>query len=136
MEINETLAHLNWLAILVAAISTFLIGGLWYSIFEKPWIAENNFTKEQLQQRKLPLVFGLSFLFSLIMAFNLAMFIGTKAAISYGLIAGFLTGFGWVFFSIAIISLFEKRSFKYILINGGYMTVAFTAMGAILGAWH
>ena len=136
MEMQETLSHINWIAILVAAISTFLIGGLWYSFFEKPWMAVNNFTKELLLQRKLPLVFGLSFLFSFIMAFNLAMFIGTKAAISYGLIAGFLTGFGWVFFSIGIISLFEKRSFKYILINGGYMTVAFTVMGAILGAWH
>lgn len=136
MEMHETLSHLNWLAILVAATSTFLIGGLWYSIFEKPWMAQNNFTAELLKQRKLPLVFGLSFLFSFIMAFNLAMFIGTKATISYGLIAGFLTGFGWVFFSIAIISLFEKRSFKYILINGGYMTVAFTVMGAILGTWH
>ena len=136
MEIQETLSHLNWLAILVGATSTFLIGGLWYSIFEKPWMAENNFTKELLQQRKLPLVFGLSFLFSFIMAFNLAMFIGPKASFSYGLTAGFLTGFGWIFFSIAIISLFEKRSFKYIFINGGYMTVAFTIMGAILGAWH
>ena len=136
MEIQDTFTNLNWLAIFVAAVSTFLIGGIWYSLFEKKWMATNNFTKEYLQQRKLPLVFGLSFLFSFIMAFNLAMFIGSKATISFGMIAGFLTGFGWVFFSIAIISLFEKRSLKYVLINGGYMVIAFTAMGTILGAWH
>ena len=136
MEMQETFTQLNWLAILVSAISAFLIGGIWYSVFQKPWMAANNFTKEYLQQRKLPLVFSLSFLFSFIMAFNLAMFIGTKAEVSYGMIAGFLTGFGWVFFSIGIISLFEKRSFTYILINGGYMIIAFTVMGAILGAWH
>ena len=136
MEMHETISHLNWIAILAAASSTFLIGGLWYSFFEKPWMAENNFTKELLQQRRLPLVFGLSFLFSFIMAFNLAMFIGEKTDISYGLMAGFLTGFGWIFFSLAVISLFEKCSVKYVLINGGYMTVAFLVMGAILGAWH
>ncbi len=136
MDMHETFSQLNWLAILVAAVSTFLIGGIWYSIFEKPWMSANNYTKELLQQRKLPIVFGLSFLFSFIMAFNLAMFIGVQTDFQYGLLAGFLAGFGWVFFSIAIISLFEKRSATYIFINGGYITVAFTAMGAILGIWH
>lgn len=136
MDMNETFTQLNWPAILVAAISTFLIGGIWYSIFEKPWMAANSFTKELLQQRKMVLVFVLSFLFSFVMAFNLAMFIGAKADAYSGSLAGFLAGFGWVFFSIAIISLFEKRSAKYIYINGGYMTVSFTIMGAILGGWH
>jgi hypothetical protein len=46
-----------------------------------------------------------------------------------------MTGFGWVALSIGIISLFECRPFKYALINGGYMVVAFTMMGIILGAW-
>lgn len=136
MEIHETILHLNWIAVLVATISTFLIGGAWYSIFEKQWMETNNFDKEYLKQRKLPLVFGLSFLFSFMMAFNLAMFIGTKSNFSYGLVAGLLTGFGWVFFAIAIISLFEKRPLRYVLINGGYMIIAFTVMGAILGSWH
>ena len=133
---HETFTQLNWPAILVAAISTFLIGGIWYSIFEKPWMTANSFTKELLQQRKIVFVFVLSFLFSFVMAFNLAMFIGAKADAYFGSLAGFLAGFGWVFFSIAIISLFEKRPAKYIFINGGYMTVSFTIMGAILGGWH
>lgn len=96
----------------------------------------NSFSKEYLSQRNLPLVFGLSFLFSFIMALNLAMFLGVKADVTFGLIAGFLTDFGFVFFSIAIIALFEKRPFQYVLINGGYITIAFSVMGAILGAWH
>lgn len=99
-------------------------------------MAENKLSKTDLQQRNLPLVFGLSFLFSIVMALNLAMFIGSNADASYGMFAGFATGFGWVFLSIAIISLFEKRSLKYVLINGGYMVIAFTIMGTILGAWH
>ena len=111
MNIGEAFQNLNWLAVICAAISTFLIGGLWYSIFEKPWMAANNFTKEYLMQRKMPVVFGLSFLFALFMAINLAMFVG-KEDLTYGMIAGFMTGFGWVSFSIAIIALFENRPFK------------------------
>ena len=85
-------------------------------------------------QRKMPVVFGLSFLFALFMAINLALFVG-KEDLTYGMIAGFMTGFGWVSFSIAIIALFENRPLKYVLINGGYMIVSFTLMGLILGAW-
>jgi hypothetical protein len=39
-------------------------------------------------------------------------------------------------FSAATIALFERRSWKYILINGGYMTVSFVIMGLIIGAWR
>jgi hypothetical protein len=136
MQIQETFSHLNWLAIFCAALSTFVLGGIWYSLLEKKWMAANNFTKEYLSKRNLPLVFGLSFVFAFIMAFNLAMFLGVRADMTFGIIAGFLSGFGWVFFSIGIIALFERRSVQYVLINGGYMILAFTVMGAIIGVWH
>lgn len=135
MNIGEAFQNLNWLAVICAALSTFLIGGLWYAIFEKSWMATNNFTREYLMTRKMPIVFGFSLLFALLMALNLALFIG-KEDLSYGMIAGFMTGFGWVSFSIAIIALFENRPLKYVLINGGYMIVSFTVMGAILGGWN
>jgi hypothetical protein len=134
MNFAEVIRNLNWIATIVAALSTFIIGGIWYSVFEKPWKAANNFTNEDLKKRKMPFVFGLSFCLSLLMAVNLAIFIG-KQNLVFGTIAGFMTGFGWVVPGIAIISLFENRPLKYVLINGGYMIVSFTLMGAILGAW-
>ncbi len=134
MDISTALQNLNWLAVLVAALSTFLIGGIWYAIFEKGWMEANNFTKDDLHKRNIALVFGLSFILAFVMALNLALFIG-NGDIAFGAIAGFLAGFGWVALGLAIISLFENRSLKYILINGGYMVVSFTVMGIILGAW-
>ena len=134
MDFSTALGNLNWLAVFVSALSTFLIGGIWYTIFEKGWMITNNFTKSDLEKRKMPLVFGVSFLLSFIMALNLAMFIGQEN-VTFGMFAGFMTGFGWVALAIGIIALFENRSLKYVLINGGYMVVAFTVMGAILGAW-
>ncbi len=52
MEMQDALTHLNWLAIVVAALSTFLIGGLWYSplLFGKQWMSENNFTEDELRK--------------------------------------------------------------------------------------
>lgn len=71
---------------------------------------------------------------ALIMSFNLAMFIGEEDAL-FGTIAGFMTGFGWIGFAIAIISLFENRPIKYVLINGGSLVVLITLLEAIPGAW-
>ncbi len=127
---------LNWLAIFVAALSAFLIGGVWYGpIFGKSWMQENNFTEEQLKQRNMGLVFGLSFVLALFAAFNLAMFIGPEADLSFGTMAGFLAGLGWVATMVGIHYLFEMKSFKLFFINAGYSTVALTIMGLILGAW-
>ena len=55
---------------------------------------------------------------------------------TWGMAAGALAGFGWVAMAIAIVGLFENKSWSYILINGGYMIVAFVLMGAIIGAWR
>lgn len=136
MDMSTVIQNLNWMAVFAAALSTFLIGGLWYSplLFEKGWLASNGFTQENLKSRNMTMVFGLAFLLSFIMALNLALFIGQEGA-SFGTTAGFLTGFGWVSLAIGMIALFENRPLKYVLINGGYMIVAFTVMGAILGAW-
>ena len=133
------LSNINYLAVLVAALSTFILGGLWYSpmLFGKPWMRANNFSETDLQGFSKARMFGWSFVFSLVMALNLAMFLaGPTTDVTWGMIAGGLAGFGWVAMAVAIISVFENRSWSYILINGGYMTIAFTVMGAILGAWR
>jgi len=131
--------HVNWLAVVVAALSTFALGGLWYSpaLFGRVWMAENNLTDEKLRNGNIAKIFGLSFVFSLLMSANLAMFLAEpKTSASWGATAGFLAGFGWVALGIAIVALFERKSWKYIFINAGYMTVAFVLMGLILGTWR
>ena len=131
--------QINWLAVLAAAVSTFVIGGLWYSrvLFGRAWMSVNNFSEADLAKSNMAKIFGLSFFLALIMAANLAAFLAEpKTTAVWGATAGFLAGFGWVALGLATIALFERRSWKYILINGGYMTVSFVIMGLILGAWR
>jgi hypothetical protein len=69
------------------------------------------------------------------MSTNLAFFLsGPKATLLWGMTAGLLAGGGWVATGLAMTALFERRSWTYIAINGSYHIVAFTVMGAILGA--
>jgi hypothetical protein len=59
-----------------------------------------------------------------------------KTNLVWGATAGFLAGFGWVGVGIGIVSLFERKRLSYVLINGGYLTLALVIMGAIIGAWR
>jgi hypothetical protein len=123
-------------AVLVAGISAFVLGGGWYAVLDKPWRAANGFG-DAPPATNMGKVFGISFVLTLLMAFNLAKFLDApNTSASWGATAGFLAGFGWCFMGIAIVALFERRGWKYILINGGYLTVALTLMGLILGACH
>ena len=129
---------INWLAVIAAAISTFVIGGLWYSpaLFGKRWQVAANVSDEAMKASKPAVIFGLAFVLSLLMAANLAFFVAgvpdLGAVIGYSVAAGL----GWAAFGLSVIALFERRPLAYHLINGGYLTVAFAVMGRILGIWR
>ena len=131
------LSQLNYLAIVAAAAVRFLLGGLWYSplLFANAWMCEAGVSEAQTKQANMARLFGFSGIAALVMAFNLAAFIGPTATLTFGALAGFAAGFGWVAMALGTIYLFEQRSFKLWLINSGYEVIAFTLMGAILGAW-
>jgi hypothetical protein len=130
---------INWWAVLVAGISSFVVGGIWYSpgLFGKAWMKDNHFTEEQIRKGgNKGNIFGFTLIFSLLMAVNLAMFLATpKTDITWGATAGFLAGI-WTFCAIAIHSLFELKPWRLIFINGFYSVVALVLMGAIIGAWR
>jgi len=128
---------LNVWAIVAATISAFLIGGLWYSpaLLGAAWKRANGFSVDPAPAGAKG--FLIAFLLSLVMAINLAMFLNAPGTtLAFGAASGFLAGAGWVAVGIGIVAVFEHRSWKYVLINGGYLTVALTVMGVILGAWR
>lgn len=129
--------HFNFAAIFVAALLSFAIGGLWYSplLFARVWMKEVGLTEPQTRQAPMGRVFGLAAVASLVMAFNLAAFIGPKASLGFGLFAGAAAGIGWVAMSLGVIYLFEQRSLKLWLINSGYQVLAYTLMGGLIGVW-
>uniref|UniRef100_UPI00286C6605 DUF1761 domain-containing protein n=1 Tax=Phenylobacterium sp. TaxID=1871053 RepID=UPI00286C6605 len=88
---------------------------------------------EDLKGRNMALVFGGSFLFALVGAFVFAMFLGPKPGLAFATGAGFAAGLAWVASSFGINYLFEKRPLKLLLINGGYHTLQYTLIGAVIG---
>lgn len=124
----------NIWAVLTAAVACFVLGGLWYSplMFAKAWQREAGLSDEQVAGGNMAMIFGLAFVLSLLAAFNFAMFLGPRPSLMLGFGAGFSAGLCWVASSFGINYLFERRSFKLFLINGGYHTLQFTLIGVIL----
>lgn len=129
---------IHYPAVLAAAALGFVIGGLWYSPlgFARVWMQAAGLTEEQTRQAPMGRIFGFAMLAQLVMAFNLAAFIGPKASLGFGVFAGFAAGLGWVAMSLGVIYLFEQRPLKLWLVNSGYQVVTYTVMGAVLGVWR
>jgi len=136
--------HLNFLAVLVAAIATMLVGFLWYSpvLFAKPWMKEMGYDPNdkartaEMKKTAGPAYAG-SLLASLLSAFVLALFLHWMRA--EGARTGATTGFHvWLGFVATVQftgALFTRQSMKLFAINTGYQLLCYLVMGAILGAW-
>lgn len=127
---------INHWAVLVAAISDFVVGALWYSplLFNKAWMAENGFTADDMKRVNPAKTYGLTLVFALIITYNLAAFTGGQS-FDFVLFASIAAGLGWAAMSFATVGLFELKSWRYILINCGYIVLAYSLKGVILGLW-
>ncbi|MBW3566819.1 MAG: DUF1761 domain-containing protein [Proteobacteria bacterium] len=130
------MGDINIWAVLAAAVSAFVLGGLWYSprVFGKVWMREAGMTEEKAVQGHPAKVFGGAFVLSLLAAGAFALFIG-QIAWQEATLYGFMAGLFWVASSFGINYLFAQRSLKLWLIDGGYHTVQFTLYGLIIGLW-
>lgn len=130
---------INHAAVVACAVLNLVIGAVWYSpaLFYEAWREENKLTEEELKRANPFVLYGVTFVFGLIMAYNLAFFLGdSKTDWQWGLTAGFLTGAGWASLIFATIALFERKSWRYIFINSGYIVLFFSISGLLLGLWR
>ena len=126
----------NLLAVFVAALLGFAIGGIWYGpLFGKAWMKASGMTEERVRAANPLKIYGLTFLLNLVAAFSLAMFFGAGDW-RFGLFAGFMTGATFIAVALGITYLFESRPLVLWFINAGYQVLLFSAMGAVLGSWH
>lgn len=127
---------LNWLAVAVAAIAFFALGAVWFSgpVFMKPWMKSANLADDFASKGSQPVIFVTAFVLIAIQAVLLAW---ATAAFDFGgtVLFSLVVGLGWSTLSLWTLVLFERKSFQYVLINGGYLTVGFLVMGLIVGAW-
>ncbi len=157
--------EMNFLAILVAAISALVVGFIWYNpkVFGTTWMKAADMTEEKIQGANMAKIFIMAFIFAVLLAMSIIpMVIHQMGAFSltqgelgvqpsyeafmadyanqfrtfkHGTFHGAIAG---IFVALPILgtnALFERKSAKYILINSGYWIVTLAIMGGIICAW-
>ncbi len=136
------ITHINFLAVLVAAVLTFIIGALWYSpvLFGKQWVKVHGYTEADMaeMQRGVARTYSISFLCYVFMAFVLSILVALTGVASFiqGMWLGTLVWAGFVFTIGLTGNLFSKAAIGAFLIDTGYQLVYLTVMGGILAAWR
>ncbi|MBC8290070.1 MAG: DUF1761 domain-containing protein [Planctomycetes bacterium] len=131
------MSDINIWAVLVSALASFLLGGLWYSplMFLKPWLKASG-QEEADQKPHPPRVFAASFLFALVAAASFAVLLGKEPPLTEALLRGLIIGVCFVGASFGINYQFSGRSMTLWAIDGGYHVAQFAIFGLVLGIWH
>ncbi|MEP7167263.1 MAG: DUF1761 domain-containing protein [Candidatus Woesebacteria bacterium] len=142
---NAVMVPVNYMAVVFAAISSLVVGFLWYGpLFGKMWIKEMGWSKADVaagMKKNMAKSYGIMFVGSLLMAFIMSHVLTFASAYLHesGLSAGLQTGFwNWLGFVAPITLssvLFEGKSVRLWLLNNGYNLITFLVMGSILALW-
>ena len=123
----------NWLAIIAAAAAGFIVGGIWYGpVMGKKWMGAAGLTEEQVKSGNMGLIFGTTFVLSLVASTTLAhlltyfpgMPLSTVMMIAMGVALGFIIP------AIGTNYLFSQKSRTLFLIDATYWLLFYGAMGA------
>jgi hypothetical protein len=128
------MANANLLAIFLAALCGFLIGGIWYGpLFGKAWMTEIGRTEQELRADNQLKIFGLAFAFNVVSAVFLGHLLAstgvTKPHVIMMISVG--TALGFIVPAIGTNYLFSRVSGKRFAIDAGYWIAFYAAMGAV-----
>ncbi len=129
------MSEINLMAVILAAVSSFILGGMWYSpaLFGKPWARLSGAPEQPGHPAR---VFGVSFAFSLVAALAFAVMLGPAPDLLDALVRGLVVGACLVAACFGINYQFADRPMALWMIDGGYHTVQFGLIGLVLGLWH
>lgn len=134
--------QINWLAVLIAGLSSMVVGGIWYAkpVFGTVWskLAKVDLDGEKAK-KAAPKAMATAVVMSLLLAFVLAH-VSALSRSYFGvspLEAGISTAF-WLWLGVSVTTVvvhdvFEQRPVKLTLLTIGNQLVTIMLMGLIIG---
>lgn len=133
----------NYLAIIIAAITSMVVGFIYYSPFVvgKPWMKLMGYKEGDMKPKndEMAKLYGTSFVLSLVTAFVLSHIIAmSEAYFNYSMVQTGLTSAFWVWLGFVMPVqmtdvLFSKKPIKLFAINTGYQLISVLVMGLVIG---
>ncbi len=124
----------NWIAVLVAALAGFMVGGIWYGpIMGKKWMGAVGLTEEQIKEGNMAAIYGGAFAFSLLASWALAHTFATYGALTaqVKILTAFGVALGFIIPAIGTNYLFSQKNKSLFFIDAGYWALFYIAMGAV-----
>lgn len=138
---GDTPITLNYWAILVAALSSYVLGALWYSplLFGKLWVKLMGWSHEQMEHHKKGAARGYIVTLVTALVSSLVMAHVVDYTWSYTAADGATTGFWiWLGFVATVMIggvLWEGKKFSLYILNTAYQLASLVLMGVILAVW-
>ena len=134
--------HINFLAVVVAAVVAFIIGGLWYSplLFAKLWVNAHGYSEEQVKEMQKGA--GKAYAVTLVCDFLIALAIAVLVGYIHmehcvqGLKLGLLVWAGFAMPLGLTANMFSGKRITVFYIDTAYQLVYLVIMGAIIAVWH
>ena len=119
--------------VLAGAAAFFVVGALWYGvIFGKAWQKAAGMTDEQVQSGNMALIFGLTFLFEMLIAMVLWHLVArTNPAPHVVMMMSMGFAVGIMIPAIGINYLYLRKTLMHFLIDAGHFLVGMAAMGGV-----
>ena len=134
MEVEITI---NLTAAIVAAVASFVLGGIWYGpAFGKRWQSLVGLSDEDLANSGHPAkIFGAAFVLTFIQALMLSVVIPAQPDIEVGLVYALVIGGSFVATAFGVNYLFSRYPRGLFAIDASFNVLQFAFMGAIIGAF-
>ena len=126
--------NLPWLAVAVAALVFFLLGGLWYGVLGKDWLAALGKKPEDMNPKD-PKPYLMAAVGSFVNAATLGWLVRATdcQSVTEAAALGGLLGVGVVLAAATKHYAFSGWSARLLAIDLGLDVVGFTAMGVVIG---
>lgn len=126
---------INWLAVLVGVVASWLVGAGYYMALGRQWLAAIGKSRDQINGRD-PTPFIIGFACQLVMASVLAAILpGLFGSVSLvnGVLAGGLMWLGFVITAMILNHRYAGERWSRTLIDGGYLLIALVVQGGVIG---
>ena len=133
----QVLAHLNWIAVVLGAVLSMLLGFLWYGpLFGRLWLRSIGKKAEELQSS--PWMYVLAFLGALVSAFVLAMLVGAIGVHGWwrGAVLGAAVSVGIGSMAALVNGLFHRIPGVAWLLFALYQLLLNAIEGAVFAVWR
>ncbi len=136
-------AGLNAWALPLAALASFIFGGIWYGVLSKQWMSAANLTEEQVRGTGGPPIapMVITLIAQTFMAWMFAGVLlhmvksGVPATLRSGMMTGMFLWAGFVMTTLIVNHQFQMQKRALTLIDGAHWLGVLLIQGAVLGLW-